>query len=238
MLTFNELQWAVFLYWAVSYGGNIGGDQDYVPLMSKVEFLERLRNNPRELSIQEIRQEVILFLNKWKCMVKDDDVTGEEIKSAIIDSKEMLHDLTSTNMLELGSLPESKKNEIVSIYNRFDYVRHMGPTATSKTLHILKPDLFVMLDRFILSHYRRKNPQINGTGKGYLAFLLTMSEMATHVVADFKRLYPNDTLERFVCQKLGYTLNKSLAKFMDEYNWITITKGLVVPPRWWPDGNN
>ena len=72
MLKFMEFQWAAFLYWVVSYRGNIGGDQDYVPLMSNAASLERLRNTPSELNTREISDHVILFLNQWKCMVKDD----------------------------------------------------------------------------------------------------------------------------------------------------------------------
>ena len=238
MLRFNEFQWTAFLYWAVSYGGNIGGDQDYVPLMSDVVFLERLRNNPHELTIQEISETVILFLNKWKCMVKDDSATAEAIRSVLVESKAVLQNLGGVTILDVATLSDSKVSEISSLYNKFDGIPRIGPTATSKTMHILKPDLFVMWDSNILSHYRKRNPQINDTGYGYLAFLSTMSEMAQEVTHDFEKLYPTSKPEIFLCEKLGYTLRKSLAKFMDEYNWITITKTITVPPRWWPNRND
>ena len=237
MLKFIELQWAAFLYWAVSYGGNIGGDQDYVPLMSNTVFLERLRSNPAELTIKEISDNVILFLNRWKCMVKDDDATAEAIKRALVESKRVLRNLGSKTVLDIDILSDSQRNEIAGLYFEFDMISRFGPTATSKTMHILKPDLFVMWDGDILRHYKKRNPQINGTGKGYLAFLSTMSEMARGVTEDFQKSYPTSTPEIFLCDKLGYTLKKSLAKFMDEYNWITISKRIAVPPRWWPQRN-
>ena len=238
MLRFIDFEWAAFLYWAVSYGGNIGGDQDYVPLMSDTVFLERLRNNPHELTIQEISKTVILFLNKWKCMVKDDDATAEAIKSVLVESKEVLQNLRGVTILDVVTLSNSKAGDISALYSKFDEIPRFGPTATSKTMHILEPGLFVMWDSNILSHYRERNLQIGGTGNGYLAFLSTMSQMACEVTNDFQKSYPTSKPEIFLCEKLGYTLTKSLAKFMDEYNWITITKKIAVPPRWWPEGRS
>lgn len=237
MLKFIEFQWAAFLYWAVSYGGNIGGDQDYVPLMSNTVFLERLRNNPDELSIREISEHVILFLNRWKCMVKDDRATAEATKRVLVQSNRVLRNLRSKTILDIDNLSDLQRNEMVSVYSQFDLIPHFGPTAVSKIVHILKPDLFVMWDDAILRHYAKMNPQINGTGKGYLAFLSTISKMGHEVIRDFRKSYPMGEPEIFLCKKLGYSLRKSLAKFIDEYNWITITKGIPVPPRWWPRGN-
>jgi hypothetical protein len=234
MLKFMEFQWAAFLYWAVSYGGNIGGDQNYVPLMGNVAFLERLRNNPDELNNQEIREHVILFLNQWKCMVKDDDATSEAIKTVLVESKYALSKLGNKTILDINDLSGSLTKEITLLYDRFDRIPRFGPTATSKAMHILKPDLFVMWDNAILKHHAEKSPQINGTAIGYLNFLFMMGKMGREVTIDFQKSHPLGKPEIFLCDKLGCTIEKSLAKFIDEYNWITITKGIFLPPRWSP----
>lgn len=234
MPTFTEFQWAAFLYWAVSYGGNIGGDKDYVPLMTNTLFLEKLRSNPEELNTQEIREQVILFLNQWKCMVKDDEPTAAKVKKAVIKFKQEASYLGGATILSVNSLPATLKNKISSLYNEFDNIPHFGPTATSKLMHILNPHLFVMWDGEILKHYGRENLQIDGTGNGYVAFLSMMSQMGLDITADFQKYHPEDKPEIFLCEKLEYRLQKSLAKFIDEYNWITITKEIAVPPRWWP----
>jgi hypothetical protein len=232
---FVEFEWAAFLYWVVSYGGNIGGDQDYVPLMSDAVFLERLRNNSSEVTLQEIRGNVILFLNRWKCMVKDDDATAEAIKKILVKSKGTLQNLSYKSILDVDTLSNFQMNEISALYSEFDTIPRFGPTATSKVMHILNPDLFVMWDSAILLHYRKTNPQINGAGNGYLAFLLTMSYIAREVTKDFQKFCSTATPEAFLCRKLGYTLSKSLAKFIDEYNWIMFTKRMPVPPQWSPE---
>lgn len=235
MLTFTEFQWAAFLYWAVSYGGNIGGDQDYVPLMTNSAFLERLRRHPEGLSAQEVRRHVIDFLNRWKCRVKDDDATAEAIKRVVVNFKGMASYSRSAKLLDLNNTQDSIRGEIVSLYAQFDVIAHFGPTATSKVMHLLNPDLFVMWDNAILSHYSEKDRQIDGTGRGYFAFLSLMSRMGREVTTDFQKSHPMSKPEIFLSEKLGYRLRKSLAKFMDEYNWITVTKGMAVPPHWWPD---
>ncbi len=235
MLKFTDFEWASFLYWAVSYGGNIGGDRDYVPLMSDAVFLERLRNHPEELTLKEIRDRVILFLNQWKCRIKDDDEIAEGIKEVLLKSKELLKDIEGKTLLDIDNLSSTQKGNIEELYLELDTIPHFSSTAISKTMHVLKADLFVMWDNFILSHYSRENQLVKATGKGYNTFLSMMSRIAHEVTEDFHKSYPDSTPEEFLCDKLGYKLKKPLAKFIDEYNWITITKGIAVPPRWWPE---
>jgi len=35
----------------------------------------------------------------------------------------------------------------------------------------------------------------------------------------------------FLSRQLGLKRKKKLAKFVDEYNWVTITRDLKLPPR-------
>jgi hypothetical protein len=67
--------------------------------MSKAAFLKRLRGNPDEFKIADISDHVILFLNQWKCMVKDDDVTAEAIERVSVESKRVLRNLGSKTAL-------------------------------------------------------------------------------------------------------------------------------------------
>lgn len=234
MLKFADFEWAAFLYWAVSYGGNIGGDQDYIPLMSDNMFLKCLRENPEDLTLKEIRDKVILFLNRWKCRIKDDNEIAEAIKQALIRSKDTLHNIQGTSLLNIDMLSETKRDQIIEIYSEIDDIRYFSLTAISKTMHILKPDLFVMWDNSILEHYRSENHQVAPTGHGYFTFLAMISRLAREVTDDFHRFHSGSTPESYLCEKLGYQLNKSIAKFIDEYNWITFTKKLSIPLRWWP----
>ena len=60
-------------------------------------------------------------------------------------------------------------------------------TATSKLLHLLQPNFFVMWDKKILDHYRTNNPQICDKGTGYCAFLRSMQEIATNIHEEFNQ---------------------------------------------------
>jgi hypothetical protein len=107
MLKFLDFEWAAFFYWAVSYGGNIGGDQDYIPLMSDDVFLKRLRENPEDLTLREISDKVIQFLNRWKCRIKDDNEIASAIKKVLIKSKETLIDIRGINLLNIDGLSKT-----------------------------------------------------------------------------------------------------------------------------------
>jgi hypothetical protein len=94
-----------------------------------------------------------------------------------------------------------------------------------------------MWDNSILKHYWSENHQVTPTGNGYLAFLAIMSQLADEVTDDFHKSYSGSTPEAYLCEKLGYQVKKPIAKFIDEYNWISFTKKLSIPPSWWPGVN-
>ncbi len=144
MPTFNEFQWATFFYWICSYGGNIGGDIDYVPLMRNAQFLERLRTHPETIETKEIKDKLIYFLNKWKCRLSTDDSVGEEIVKVLVQHKAKLSNLKNLLLLDMPNSTPSLRDSIISIFDDFDQIQHFGPTAISKTMHILCPDLFIM----------------------------------------------------------------------------------------------
>jgi len=233
LTNFNEFQWAIFLYWAVSYKddlkGNKGSDLDYINLMSEAEFLRDLRSQPNQLKVEDIQNKVIGFLNLWKCRIKGDDQIALKLREVLVQSQQSLNDLKSLSIFDFNNSSATQNDEIQDIYSRIDKIPHFGPTAIAKTLHILQPSLFVMWDNPILSHYH-----VDAKAKGYIVFLSKMNKMVQELMVDFKSKHSTDTLEAFLCQKLDCTLRKTMAKFLDEYNWITITKGLSVPPKWWP----
>jgi hypothetical protein len=82
----------------------------------------------------------------------------------------------------------------------------MADAAASKALHLLQPRLFVMWDKEI----RRSAPE------GYGTYLLQM-----HALADrLSEQAPADDVEAYLHELLGYEKRKTLAKYVDEYNWF------------------
>jgi hypothetical protein len=84
--------------------------------------------------------------------------------------------------------------------------KRVGPTATSKVLHIATPDLFMIWDREIRNSYGFQD-----SGKEYLPFLANMQNW-------LKKL--GTTVEN-----LQNEYGKSCTKIIDEYNWMRCWTG-------------
>jgi hypothetical protein len=85
-------------------------------------------------------------------------------------------------------------------------VTNMGPAAASKALYLLQPRLFVMWDREI----SRSAPE------GYGSYLQQMHALAVRLSDEA----PTDDLEAHLQELLGYSARKTLAKYLDEFNWF------------------
>ena len=150
-------------------------------------------------------------------------------------------------------------------------MKGIGNTAASKTLHMLKPDLFVPWDRPIKAWYdsqlnHRDYKKIEAAEK-YLAFLKKMQKAAKSLLQQNSnflselnlkvlRLYEGnleqaknnepqlkgDPKKSMKIKIDNYTemiafmkTGKTMAKYLDEYNWITITNAVKIKPEWYPD---
>jgi hypothetical protein len=85
-------------------------------------------------------------------------------------------------------------------------VRNMGPAAASKALYLLQARLFVMWDKEI----SRSAPD------GYGSYLSQMHGLARRLAEEA----PTDDVEAHLQELLGYEERKTLAKYLDEYNWF------------------
>jgi len=69
--------------------------------------------------------------------------------------------------------------------------------------------------------------------RGYLEFLQEMQEKAEEIIADFQRLSLPGGPAEFLSAQLGYKGIRPLTKLLDDYNWVTITKGWPsIAPDW------
>ena len=248
MPTWDEFAWAAFLY------GAIGGDPDYQNLMNKTELLRNLRTNPIQLEIEKIKDEIIKgFLNKWKCRVQNNQESAIELRNALEIILPYLRALNPFNINDVDfSAIVNVNNETITVDNAiencYSTVRNIGfnfgPTAASKLLHILQPKLFVMADYKIFQHYNEQDNRISDSGQGYVAYLELMKQMANEIITHFQEaaLDPprqqNQDPSAYLSDRMEYNNPtnppKTLAKYLDEYNWVKITNGARVPPNWHP----
>jgi len=243
MVNWYEFAWAALFY------GALGGDVTYKLLMQNEELLSKLRTQPELLSIHEIREQIIEgFLNKWGCRTTNTDNSAKILKMNTIKIIPYITFIKNENILNLNfnqkyryDNKDIKTSDIIE--KCYSILRHncikFGPTTTSKFLHIVHPEIFVMLDGKILNHYRTTK-KASDSGKGYRIYLENMQKMACNISNQYDNIkltppkHKNEKINEYLSRNLNFQPEKSLAKYIDEYNWVTITKNAIVPPIWHP----
>jgi hypothetical protein len=244
MPNWTELAWAGFLY------GSIGGDRQYQALMRNVNFLAALRSNPTGVIDDDVRKCLLKgYLNAWKTRVENSPQSASAIKVSINNILPYLSALSGCSIksinfqhvLTVNGQSVTVADAVENCYQLLRATGHkIGATATGKLLHVLNPELFVMWDNRILNYFSVNNSAIGDSPQGYRAFLQQMNNDAISVVSSFGAVsvnpqpQPGDTPEAYLSRQMGYNLQKTMAKFLDELYWVTVTNGVVVPPQWHP----
>jgi len=190
------------------------------------DVLEDIRN----LKFKEHVMDVIrIFLLQWGQMartVEREDTEWKKLTDNLLSMRESFQKLRGKSLLDDFDNEEIAEH-IKSIYESA-YVKNIVPTAISKILHLLNPDLFVMWDEKIREKYKKKNPAISISANGYLEFLKTVqTEVKEAIKEESERSgrSEQDIVEE-ICtnlpsKKLGPEYcRKTLAKLIDEYNYI------------------
>ena len=225
-LSWTEFAWCAFLYKMIN-----AGDEAYQKLTKgKVDV-----------------KELIKFLNKWKTRVVNSKDSAKALARKIEISRDDLSSLRQFNIrnVDLVTVGGPSSPVLHAIENCYGAIReppeyNIGPTATAKILHILHPDLFVMWDNPILSYFKKQYPgKVKDSGRGYCEYLRLMQQVAAHVTQGFEReeIHPGKTLDTYLSDRLEYNPAKTMAKYLDEYYWVTQThfKKIELPPKWYPE---
>jgi hypothetical protein len=221
----------------------------YIQLMKDQDFTKPIWETPPNsdnLYNEKVANRIIEFLQDYGCHTPTNN-SGliEALKEALQDSTsclQALHPLEITTISFDSTLcikgTKHKLREVIqNLYNKFNVINHIGPTACAKILHILQPRLFVMWDEAICDEYHNIFPQVSRSATGYCAFIERVKVLANHINQEFSNLGINtiQTPADYLSDKLKIKPPKTLAKYLDEYNWVTITRDVDVPPSWHPD---
>ena len=104
---------------------------------------------------------------------------------------------------------DEKSNKIKALYDELvnakwksdkGRTKRVGPTSTSKVLHLVIPDLFMIWDNKI-----RKTYEFKDNGIEYVRFLASMQNWCKEL--------------GMIVENLQTQYGKSLTKIIDEYNW-------------------
>jgi len=131
--------------------------------------------------------------------------------------------LSSIKNLELFNIDLKKHSkEITALYQCVHDVTGIGDTGTSKLLHLMQPQLFVMWDEGICNHYHKEHRLRNmwhkqGYDECYLEFLKDMQKEAKDLLTQSSK----NQIKQGLFEISGY--KKTIAKGLDEFNYMMFT---------------
>jgi hypothetical protein len=216
----TELAFACFVYSNMS-------DYD----SSYREFLKATR--PRvDLGIEHHRLALLNWLNDWGCRqfaIEYHDMASGELR----DWNKAHNDHLSSINKSLISLTSEDTKKIKDIYTELASKKaskrelkgkmatvEFGPTGAAKILFALKPNTFIPWDQPIRTKF-----ELDGTADSYCDYMLKVRDQLKELSKDCER-------NGFSLHDLPRILNRegsSIAKLIDEYYWVTITKGSEAP---------
>lgn len=164
------------------------------------------------------------FLARFKTYagVQVRDALQQVLRRPDFPARDLRHErLDNADLTVLRPAVEKSFNQLVAIHR-------VGDTVASKVLAVLNPDVFVMWDTAILMAYCQ---QAETRGATYANFLLRMQGLARAIELDALANHGVTDAANHVCERLNLREGDrcTLARFIDEYNWLTITRRASYP---------
>jgi hypothetical protein len=237
-ITFEKLSWAAFLS---RIFGSTGPDA-YMSIYADTKFRESLVFDPANVSPKEVCDKLIGgFLNRWRSRFPNRQESASAVLVALQQVSPFIQatrglrieNVIFNDSIKVNDNYISVSDAIELIFNTIANCYGNRTTAGAKILGVLNPDLFVMWDDSIALHYVSSCPGVF-TGQGYAFFLREMQNGAHLCQDDFRSKIGHQDMASYLSDKLGLNPPLPLAKYLDEYNWITITQRIRLPPKWHP----
>lgn len=226
-MKFSDLAWAALLYYYKS-----SGDRKYVKLFRDTELITKLRQTPWDVTYQEFEEKIIFgFINSVGLRLPAVREKGN-ILAQIIELQPCIAALQGERLCDCDLSNEDLLKNVRQIYDKLRAIQGFWLTGISKVAHVLNDSLFVALNLSTLSYFG-----LLGEADDFMKWLRIAQQGAQEVNEDFATLQLPGSPEEFLSEKLGYTnygCQKSLARFIDEYYWLTTGENLPIPPKWVP----
>ena len=187
-------------------------------------------DHPERLDIPEIEKLRVFLNEKWRArmQMKDKD---RDLKPDLKDAlQNVLPHLNVLRGVTILSADFDDKKTYMLMTSAFDTVASYGPrkyesTATSKILHTINPELFVMWDTAIRGGYGLCEDNANTSthwkreGKGYVRYFLPRMQRLASLAIRQAKAVSNDPIESLKSPHCTH----SVAKILDEYNYVKFT---------------
>lgn len=167
---------------------------------------------------------LVRYVNQWGCRIPQSKTDG--IAEAVAAAAPYLEPLTAS-ALEFNDLRCSTLDVIERAFDALTSADGVGPTGASAILTALNPQLFVSWGAGIRDAYF---PTETPNGATYSQFLTIMRMAALSVVSDARTTHGIEDPAGHLSAELGIDPAFSLAKFVDEFNWLTLEKKAEYQP--------
>ena len=220
-MKFKNLAWGSFVFAQLTRNDYAS---PYQNMSTDKAFLTQLRTNPSKQDFQRLRD----FLTHYGVPWAPTDL-ADQYMSAWQNLKPHIQILANETIEACSFDKEEIKEAVAAAYGSLQWPTVWGgDTVASKSLHFFNIDLFMMWDNDIQSSYGKSFGPL-----GYVEFMREMQKHALEAIDAFVKLNLPGTPEMFLSEPLGYNGRRPLTKFLDDYNWVTITKHWPVePPNW------
>lgn len=191
------------------------GNEQYFAIVKNRRIFDNLAN----ISEGEAKS-ILVFLNKWQCRIPSKKENVKQLMQALKEAANLFDDLKGCELHNLTYEEiEEAKHIFEIICSKKVGRRKIGSTATSKIMHLVNPELFVMLDKQIRDNYGCLD-----NSEGYFNFLLRVKEIAREIIQSYCAEHKTDEerAKAEIC-KLCYGGERTLAKIIDEYNYTVFT---------------
>jgi len=219
-MNLNELASACQLY-----NNKTNFDRSYLYFLKEI-------GNSLDLNKPEHRKALLIWLNSWACrqfIIDYHEFASEQIinwytnlKSLIPEKSKNIWELTDNALEKIKILHDALSNTPVSkkYRNNKEMVNHAGPTGAAKILFALRPKSLIPWDGAMRNDFEKRD-----SGFAYIEYIKKSNEIIRNLVIQCNN-------NNFEINELSEKINRSystILKLIDEYNWVTITKGWTVP---------
>lgn len=161
------------------------------------------------------------FANQWKCRIPYNCTPN--LTDTLHKIAPLLYQFRHYRLEQIRIEDFARQSALITeVFDRISRTkgdgdkRGIGPTATSKILHMVNPHFFMMYDKQIREGY-----VYSADGLGYSGFMLQMRRMIDEILQTYSSKFKIEKTD--VAKDIAVKYHseaQGITKLVDEYNWI------------------
>jgi hypothetical protein len=163
------------------------------------------------------------FLVHWGAMtrvVERKKVNWHSLTKRLKGLEAVFNKLRMLKFMDANFVDPAISSSIAKIWESIGKLKYLGgPTCTSKIIHLINPEIFVMWDNQIIANYHKYYRHVTPNAKGYIVFLDRLKsrvEKAIEVEARKQNVPAKSVRIDFI--QFAKRKKKTIAKLLDEFN--------------------